>query len=116
LFDKRDNFIQRRAREENSIHAALLHDRGISLRDRSSAPSKQANTTSPSRIESPSHLRKKFDMAAVVAGNSDGPHIFLHRGPGYVICAAMVAQINDLDAMADQFEIDGADGAVMPVA
>ena len=61
-------------------------------------------------------MRKEFDVSAVVTGDADRPDVFLYRGPGDVAGAAVIAEIDDFDAVADEFQIDGADGAVMPVA
>ena len=69
------------------------------------------------REEELSHdFGKKFDVAAVVAGDADGGDIFLDSGADNVADVAMKPKINDLDAVADEFEIDRVDGAVMSIA
>ncbi len=62
------------------------------------------------------HFSKEFDVAAVIGGNADGPYIFLNGSPHDGAGAAMVAQIDDFDAMADEFKIDGIDGTVVAIA
>ena len=61
-------------------------------------------------------FRKKFDVTAVVAGDADGGDIFLDSGADNVADVAMKPKINDLDAVADEFEIDRVDGAVVSIA
>src|SRR2546430_11000061 len=47
---------------------------------------------------------------------SDGAHVFLDGGAHDVAGRAVVAKVNDLDAVADEFQVDRVDGAVMAIA
>src|SRR2546430_1080660 len=62
------------------------------------------------------HFREELDVSAVVAGNPDGSDILLNGGSGYLVGAAVIAEVDDFDAMMDQFLVDRVDGAVMAVA
>ena len=54
--------------------------------------------------------------ATIVTGLAVGADVFLDGRPHDVAGGAMVAEVNDLDAVTDQFEVDRVDGAVMAIA
>src|SRR6185437_14093292 len=110
-----DHLRQRSPREKNPAHAFFLHKPGIVMGDGSSPAAEETNVVRAIFLEQIDHLLKKFDMPAVVARDADGANILLHRGAGDVASRAVIAKINDFDSMADEFEIDGADGAVVPI-
>ena len=70
----------------------------------------------PLPAEQLDHLGEELDVPAVVAGDADGAHVLLDRGADDVARGAVVAEVDHLDAVADQFEVDRVDGAVVPVA
>ena len=55
-------------------------------------------------------------MATVIRGDANGLDVLLNGRPNNVAHRAMVAQINDFDAVARELQIDGDDRAVMAVA
>ncbi len=57
-----------------------------------------------------------LNVAAIVTGNADGPHIFLDSSTYNVANRAMITEINDLNPVPDKLEIDRVDRAVVPVA
>jgi hypothetical protein len=62
------------------------------------------------------HFGKELDMSTVVAGKSDGAHILLDRRPHNIAGRTMVTEVDDLDAVADELQVDGVDGAVVAIA
>ena len=81
LPDEFDHLLQRRSRKKNAAHAFFAHDAFIVAGDRPAAAAKEADVGRAIVAQSIDHLRKEFDMAAVVAGDADRPHILLHRRP-----------------------------------
>src|SRR5262245_56023917 len=51
-------------------------------------------------------------MAAVVRGNADGTDILLDRGANDIAVGSMVTEVNHFAAVAQQFDVDGDDGAI----
>src|SRR5665213_1327909 len=116
LPDEFDHLLQRRSRKKNAAHAFFAHDGFIVAGDRPAAAAKEADVGRAIVAQSIDHLGKEFDMAAVIAGDADCPYILLHRRPRDVASRTVIAEINHLDPVADEFQIDGAYGAVVAVA
>ena len=110
------HFLERRAGEENLVHPAALHDPLIVPGDRSPAAAENLNLVRPVPLQLPDDFGKKFHVPAVVTGDANGAHIFLDGRAHDVPYVAVIAEINDLDPVADELEIDGVNGAVVPVA
>lgn len=62
------------------------------------------------------NLGEEFEVAAVIRTQADGAHVLLQGGAHDVPRRPVVAEVNDLDALADELQVDGVDGAVVPVA
>ena len=67
-------------------------------------------------VQTFAHVGEKLDVPAVVTGKSDGAHVFLNRRADDLGRRPMVAKVNDLDAVADEFEVDRVDGAIVAIA
>ena len=89
---------------------------GVGCGDRAAAAAEEPDVRRALGVEPLPHLGEKLDVAAVVARKPDGAHVFLHRRAHDLRRRAVVAEINDLDPVADEFEVDRVDGAVVPVA
>ncbi len=59
---------------------------------------------------------EKFDVSAVVTGNTDRAHVFLDGGANNIADRSMITKINDLDAVPDEFQVDRVDGAIVSIA
>ena len=55
-------------------------------------------------------------MTAIVTGNANGGDVLLNSRADDIASVAMEAEIDNLDAVPDEFQIDGVDRAVVPVA
>ena len=78
LADVVSHFRERSAGEEDFVHALALHCRGIVRRDGSPATAKDSDVAS-AFAQQADNFRKELNMAAVVTGNANGPHVFLDR-------------------------------------
>src|SRR5947207_2257934 len=106
LDDELGDLRQRRARKEDAIDAVLLHCRGILGGDGPTAAAKHANMTGTSFLEQADDLLEELDMPAVVAGDADRADVFLNGGADDIPGAAVITEIDHLDAVADEFEVD----------
>src|SRR5258706_14049959 len=102
-----DDLRERRTREEDAVDAASVHDFRIAVSDCAASAAKNSDVTGPRFLQALDNLREEFDVATVIAREPDGAHVFLNCGADDVARAAMVAEIDDLNAVADEFEIDG---------
>src|SRR5437868_6412914 len=59
--------------------------------------------------------RKKFDVSAVVTRDANRPHILLDGGADDVGYRAVITEINHFNAMADEFQVDGIDRAIVTI-
>ena len=110
------HLIQGRAGEENLVHTATFHRDDILRRNRPAPAAKQADVRRALFSSSCRTLGKKLDVSAVITRKADGADVLLHGGPDDVARRAMVAEINHLEAVADELEVDRVDGAVVPIA
>ena len=111
-----DHVRQRCPREENLIDSALLHHPLVVMGDGPAAAAKHRDVVRAPLAKLFHHFNEKLDVPAVVAGDADGAHILLDRRAHDVLRIAMIAEVNDLDPVPDEFEVDRVDRAVMPVA
>ena len=107
---------QRSAGEKNLIHAFAFHQLRVVVCDRAAATAEDSDVARALALQLPNDFGEKIDVSAVVTGNADGRDILLNRRAHNVADITMKAEINDLDAVPDKFEIDRIDRAVVPVA
>ena len=62
------------------------------------------------------NFREELDVTAVVTRDANGAHVLLDGGAHDVAYRTMIAKIDDLNAVPDEFQVDRVDRAVMPVA
>ena len=115
FLDEIDDFFKRRSGKEDSGHALPFHDCGVGGGNRAAPTCEYTNSFAAPIAQPSKKQRTEFDVAAVVAGDADGPHVFLYCGPGNIISRAMITQINDLNPVPNEFEVDRTDGAVVAV-
>ena len=110
------HFDQRGSGEENLVRALVLHEAGIVERDRPPTAAEDHDVADTATPQLPDDFGKEIDMPAVVARDPDGSDVFLDGGAHNVARITMKAEINDLDAMADELEVDCIDGTVVAIA
>ena len=86
------------------------------MRDRAAAAAKDRDVVRALFSQLANDFGKEIDVPAVVTGNADGAHVLLNGGAHDVADITMKAEINDLDAVPDEFEIDRVDRAVVSIA
>src|SRR5262244_2976813 len=111
-----DHVLERGPGKEYFVDATAFHDAGVRLGNGATATPEYPNVSGACFTEQGEDFRKKLDMPAVVRRNADGPDIFLDRSANDIASGAVITEINHFDAIADQFDIDGDDGAVMAIA
>ena len=116
LVNPLDHPGQRSAGKKNLVHASLLHHALVVVCNRAAAAAEYLDIVGPAFLQLFNDLGKKLDVSAVVARNADRAHVFLNGRAHDVLRVAMIPEINDLDAVADELKIDRVDRAVMPVA
>jgi hypothetical protein len=116
LLHKTDDAAQRLAGEKDAVHAAAHHRRRIAPRNGAATAAEDANVRAARLFQKPDDLAEKLHVPSVVAGDADGARFLLHRGAHDVARTAMIAEIDDLDAMLHQLEVDRVDGTVVSVA
>ena len=109
------HFVQRRAREENLLHAFALHRLCVGLGDCPSTAAENFDVVRAFFLQLFHNVGEKLDVPAVVTRNADRAHVLLDGGAHDIADRAMVSEINDFDAVPNEFEIDRVDGAVVPV-
>src|SRR5256885_7447778 len=98
--DEFDDLFQRRARKKDFINASPFQQPGIRLRDRSAAAAEHANAAGSFLTQLLQHFAEELDMATVIRGDANSLDVLLNGRPNNVAHRAMVAQINDFDAVA----------------
>src|SRR5438132_1373607 len=111
-----DHLGKRSAGEKNLIDASAFHFAGVIVRDRAAAAAENGDISGAFFAQLPNNLGEKFDVSAVVTRDADGGDIFLNGSAHDVADVTVKAKIDYLDAMADEFEVNGVDGAVVSVA
>jgi hypothetical protein len=111
-----DHFGKRSASEKNLIDTSAFHFVGVIMRDRAAATAEDGDIAGAFFAQLPNDLGEKFDVSAIVTRDTDGGDIFLNRSAYDVTDVTMKAKIDYFDAMADEFEVNCVDGAVVPVA
>ena len=86
------------------------------MRDRAAAAAENRDVARALFLQLPNDFGKKINVSAVVTGNADGRDIFLDRRAHNIADITMKAEIHDLDAVPDKFEIDRIDRAVVSIA
>src|SRR5581483_3500038 len=114
--DELHHFLQGRPGKKDLVHAFAFHDFGVVVRDGAAAAAKNADVCRAFPAQQTDNFGEKLDVAAVVTGNANRPHILLDGGADNVAYRAMVANVDDLDAVSDELQIDGVNGAVVPIA
>src|SRR5205814_2730727 len=61
------------------------------------------------------HGREKFDVPAVVTGDTNRPHVLLDGGTDDVANRTMITEINYFDPVPDKFKVDRVDRAVVAI-
>src|SRR2546430_5714902 len=112
-----DDLRQRCAGEENAVHPLLLHARGIGFGNGPAAAAKHANVVRAAlSFQQINHFSEKLDVTTVVTRKADRAHVLLGRCAYNVTRRTMVSEIDDLEAASDELQVDGVDGAIVPVA
>ena len=62
------------------------------------------------------HLAEKLDVPPVVAADADASDALLDCGAHDIAHRAVEAEVDHLKAMAHEFQVDGGDGRIMPIA
>ena len=86
------------------------------MRDRSATTAKDFDVVRSMFSQKSNDFREEFDVTAVVTRNANGAHVLLNGGAHDIADRTMIAKINDLNAVPDEFQIDRVDRAVMSVA
>ena len=86
------------------------------MRDGPASAAKHFDVARPALAQKIDDLRKKLHMSAIVTGNADGADIFLDRSADNIADRAVIAEINHLNPLPDEFQIDRIDRAVVPIA
>ena len=110
-----DNRLEGRAGEEDFVGALAPHAARIGLRNRAPASSKQADVAAAAAVHVFAHIAEELDVAAVVGGDADGRDALLNRSPRNVAGGAMEAEIHHLDAVVNELDVQGVDGAVVAI-
>src|SRR5437867_3381736 len=114
--DKFHHVVKRRAGEKNFRHAFAFHDCSIVMRDGAPAAAENLDVVCAFFAEKIHNLSKKLNVSAVITGDANGANVFLDRRAHDVAHRAMITEINHFNAVADEFQVDCIDGAIMPVA
>src|SRR5262249_17892478 len=113
---KLSHLRQRRAGEKDPVHTLLSHDRDVFGGDGSAASAEDANISSAPLAKQRDYFREEFDVPTVVTGESHRTDVFLDGCPGNVARRTVITEVNDFHSMAHEFQIDGVDRAVVPIA
>src|SRR5205814_3605635 len=105
---------QRRAGEENPVHAVVLHDASVRRGDGAPATPKDSNVARAVVLQQVDDFGKELDVAAVVTGQADRSHVLLNRRSHDIAGGAMIPQVNDLETLTNEFQVDGVNGAIVP--
>jgi hypothetical protein len=68
---------------------------------------------SPQKID---NRREEFDVSTVVTRDTNRPHIFLNGGTDDVGYWPVIAEINHFNPVADEFQVDRVDRAIVAIA
>src|SRR5438128_518614 len=107
---------ERSAGKENFVDAFAFHSPGFVVGNRAPAPAENRNVIRAFLLQLANDIGKKIDVAAIVTGNPDRSHVLLNRGAYDIADVTMKSKVNDFDSVADKFEINGVNRAVVPVA
>src|SRR5207248_8074527 len=110
------HFGERSSGKENLIDAFPFHFPGIVVCNRTAPTPKYRNVVCPFFLQLANDIGKKLDVAAVVTGNPDCSHVLLNGSTYDIADIAMEPKINHLDPMPDELQINGVNGAIMPIA
>src|SRR5438128_4955846 len=116
LVDELHHLFERRSGEENLVHAFAFHHCGIVMCDGAAAAAEHLDIVGAFFAQKIDNRAEELAVPAVIARNPNRAHIFLDRGAHDIADRTMITEIHDLDAVPDEFEIDGVDRAVVPVA
>src|SRR6266568_4051637 len=86
------------------------------MRDRSATTAKDFDVVRSALPQKSDDFREEFDVPAVVTRDANGAHVLLNGSAHDIANGTMIAKINDLNAVPDEFQVDRIDRAVMPVA
>src|SRR6266478_239342 len=115
LFHVLGHFCERSAGKENFVDSFALHLPGVVVRDRASAPTENRDVVCAFLPQLTNDIGKKIDVTAVVTGDPDRSYVFLNSCTHDITDITMKSQVNDFDSVADEFEINGVNRAVVPV-
>src|SRR4051812_38168876 len=101
------HFFERSAGEEDLIHPFALHLARVFMRDRPTASPEDCDVVDAALAQLLDHIREKFDVAAVITGDTDCGHVLLDGGADNVAAVTMKPEINHLNPMADKLQVDG---------
>src|SRR4030095_16425482 len=107
--------LKRGTGKENFIDAFAFHYRGVVVRDRAPAAAKHFYVVGARFAQKIDNRCEKLDVAAIVTGDADRAHVFLNRRAHDVADGSMVPEVNYLDAVPDEFQVDGVDRAIVPI-
>ena len=116
LTDVLNHVGQRSTGEKNLINTFALHQRGVILRNRSTAAAKNGDIAGAALAQLSDDLGKKFDVPAVVARDADSGDVLLNGSADDVTNITMETQVDHFDAVPDEFQIDRVNRAIVAVA
>src|SRR5439155_816061 len=102
--------------DRDFVHAFATHGGRVLVCDASAATPEHFDVGRAFLAQEIDNSREKLGMPAVVTGNANRAHVFLDRRAHNVADGAMIAEINDLNSVADELKIDRVNRAVVPVA
>src|SRR5207247_5989756 len=97
-------------------HAFAFHRRGIVMRDCAAAAAKNFDAGRAALAQKVDNFCEKFHVPTVITGNADGAYVFLDRCAHDITDRAVIAEINDLNPVPDEFEIDRVYRAIVSIA
>ena len=114
--DDGHDVLERRTREKDAVGALAPHDPLIGLGDGATTTAEDGDVAVAAVPELVGDLLEEDDVAAVVGRESDDIDVLLDGGPRDGRDRLVVAEVDDLDAMAGELDVDRGDGTVMAVA
>ena len=115
FLNKSNHLIERGPREKNPIHSATLHDDGVRFRNGASSAAEYSYMLRVFLPKKREDLGKEFHVSAIVARDPNCSHVLLDGGARDVPGRSVIAEIDYLDPVTDEFHVNCEDRAVVSV-
>ena len=107
--------VERGAGEIDAVGALAFHHALVGLGDRAAAAAEDRDVTVAALLQLVGDLLEEDDVPAVVGGEADDVDVLLDGGADDGGGRLVVAEVDDLEAVAGQLDVDGRNRAVVSV-